>query len=289
MVEALPNPAAVLHYLDAAEAAIGRPVTRPQLEGPESALADVLVGSALVYLCDWAWGTELLRAGIEPVALAGYGVGELAALAVARAVSPGAGLQLAIVRSRAIAQVAADTDGATVAVIGLSVEQVTDVLRGVTAAWVSAIDGPLTIRIAGSLTVIAALEPALRAAGALRVSALTGQGAVGTPYLNDASARFASLLDQVEVRPPHYPVVSPVTGVATTDIATIKSSLVTSLSETTRWTEVLGTLAALGAGALVECGPGGGLSSLAAHAGYQALAPSAIGVEHTVSSLRSMV
>ncbi|MBA4370936.1 MAG: hypothetical protein C0418_05085, partial [Coriobacteriaceae bacterium] len=135
MLAALPEHDDLPRLLDAAEALSGIPLASLAERGPEEALSDTRAAQPLLFLADWAWGSALLDAGLEPVAVAGHSLGEFAALALAGVFSPEAGLELVVERSRLMAEVAAGSPGGMVAVLGLDGPAVTAALEGIEGAW----------------------------------------------------------------------------------------------------------------------------------------------------------
>jgi len=119
MLDRLPGLESLDRLLDAAEGLSGLDLTAIAADGPDDALRDTRAAQPLLYLADWAWGTTLLAAGLEPVAVAGHSLGEYAALALAGVFSAEAGLELVIERSRLMAQAATETPGGMAAVLGL--------------------------------------------------------------------------------------------------------------------------------------------------------------------------
>ncbi len=106
MLDNVPELESLDRLLDAAEALSGLELSTIARLGSAEDMADTRVAQPLLYLADWAWGVTLLESGVQPVAVAGHSLGELAALAIAGVYSPEAGLELVVERSKLMATTA---------------------------------------------------------------------------------------------------------------------------------------------------------------------------------------
>ena len=188
MLDDVPELESLDRLLDAAEALSGLELRRSRADGPTEDLADTRVAQPLLYLADWAWGVTLLESGVEPVAVAGHSLGELAALAVAGVFSPEAGLELVVERSKLMAAAAAAHPGTMSAVLGLDGAAIADGDRrhrracgSPTTTRSGRSSSPARCRASSSAT------EALRAAGARRVVPLAVSGAFHSPLMESAA------------------------------------------------------------------------------------------------------
>lgn len=263
MLDAVPETDSFERLVDAAEALSGLPLRQIAFEGPADALADTRAAQPLLYLCDWAWGVTLLSEGLEPIALAGHSLGEYAALAVAGVVSPEAGLELVIERSRLMATAAKATPGAMAAVLGMENEAVRDLVGSLDGVWVANDNAPGQIVLSGTHHGIETATAALTAAGARRIVSLAVAGAFHSPLMSSARDAFAEILEQTDMLQSAYPIYQNTDPTPTTDGATIKARLMEQIVSPVRWTETMAALSADGVDVLVEAGPGAVLSGLA--------------------------
>ncbi|MCX8007942.1 MAG: ACP S-malonyltransferase [Coriobacteriia bacterium] len=264
MLEHLPDVPDLDRLLDAAEGLSGLPLRDIARGDDESALSDTRAAQPLLFLADWAWGVTLISEGIEPVALAGHSLGELAAVTVAGCISVEAGLELVVLRSRLMAEAAAASPGAMAAVLGMDRDDVVAVLSGVGGVWVANDNAPGQVVISGTKRAVE--EDALReltAAGARRVVPLKVSGAFHSPLMTNAAERFAEVLCQVQFRDAAYPIVQNAAPEPARDGRTIRSRLEEQIVRPVRWTETMLRLLEMGADTLIEAGPGSVLSGLA--------------------------
>jgi acyl transferase domain-containing protein len=195
--------------------------------------------------------------GIEWSAYAGHSLGELTALAAARALSPEDGLRLVATRGR-LMQRAAESGpaGAMLAVAGgLAVAQGVAEEFGLTVANDNS---PDQVVLSGDEDAVVRARSAVKAAGH-RAFRLPIRGAFHSPAMAAAAPEFRAALDDTEFRPPRAPVLSCVTAAPFQDV---RAELTAALTHGVRWREVLLALRELGATRFVELAPGNVLSGL---------------------------
>jgi [acyl-carrier-protein] S-malonyltransferase len=286
MLDMLPETEGIDRLLDAAEALSGLPLRRIASEGPTDDLSDTRAAQPLLYLADWAWGAALLDAGLEPVAVAGHSLGELAALAVAGAFSVEAGLELVVERSRLMAEAAAFTPGGMFAVLGLQRDEIESSLTGHDDVWIANDNAPGQTVISGTPAGLDGAEAVLMQAGARKIVRLAVSGPFHSPLMKPAADAFALTLGQAQFGDAAIPVVQNAEPQATTDADTIRTRLAAQMVSPVRWTETMGVLACGGDTLLVEAGPGSVLTGLAKRlAGVEGLAVEQVGVENVAEEV----
>jgi [acyl-carrier-protein] S-malonyltransferase len=263
MLDALPSSDGLVRLLDAAEALSGLDLRTVASDGTPQQLADTRAAQPLLYLADWAWGSEALAAGMRPRYLAGHSLGELAALAIAGVYSPEAGLELVVERSRLMALRAAETPGGMAAVLGMDGEEITAVLGGMQGVWLANDNAPGQVVISGTHEGLERATAALSEAGARRILPLTVAGPFHSPLMGPAAAAFATLLEKTAFSDARIPVVSNAAPTAATDAATLRERLSLQITSPVRWTETMTFLRGAGVDTLVEAGPGAVLKGLA--------------------------
>jgi [acyl-carrier-protein] S-malonyltransferase len=287
MLDAVPENDTLDRLIDAAEALSGMDLRA--IAGAESdpeSLTDTRVAQPLLYLTDWAWGVSLLETGLEPVAVAGHSLGELAALAIAGAFSVEAGLELVIERSRLMAQAADAAPGAMAAVLGLSRAQVGEVIAPIEGVWVANDNSPGQVIISGLSSGIAAASGVLADAGARRVVPLKVSGGFHSPLMEPARQAFEELLSGAEFRDATIPVIQNSDPVPSTDAETLRSRLAAQITAPVRWTETLEVVAGHAPVVMVEAGPGSVLRGLAKGVeGVTAVAVEDAGLEHIMEEV----
>ncbi|MDZ4654592.1 MAG: ACP S-malonyltransferase [Coriobacteriia bacterium] len=263
MLERLPGLDALDRLLDAAEALSGLNLRRIAAEGPAAALADTRAAQPLLYLVDWAWGTSLLAAGLEPLALAGHSVGEFAALAVAGAFSAEAGLELVVERADLMSSTAAATPGTMAAVLGLDSCTVADLVDSISDVWVANDNAPGQVIISGTHLGVESATIALSGAGARRIVPLQVAGPFHSPLMAPAADAFAAVLERTELSDVAIPILQNTDPAPTTDASVIATRLRNQMTSPVRWTETMYALRDMGVNVVVEAGPGAVLKGLA--------------------------
>jgi len=233
-----------------------------------------------------AFAALLGSRGLAPVATAGYSFGVYAALFGASAVTFTAGLDIL---ERAYALMAEDIGTAEhgmVIAVGLTEGEVRDVLRGERfAELVLAISNSATCHVVSGPR--AALEGALEAFSA-RDAISARLLPIAIPYhhprlLDRASARLRDFLAGAGISAPRCPVISSIDQRALTTKDEIADFVAANVATPISWTRVLGALAALGAEAAVECGPG---VSLAQNARFVDGAPPHVSLKNARGRLK---
>ena len=263
MLDNIPELESLERLLDAAEALSGLELRNVAALGPADRLADTRIAQPLLYLADWAWGTTLLESGVEPQAVAGHSLGELAALAIAGVFSPEAGLELVVERSKLMAEAALTFPGAMAAVLGLDRPAIEDAIGGIDRVWIANDNAPGQIVVSGSSDGIALAAPRLTEAGARRIVPLAVAGAFHSPMMATAADAFADLLVGAEFDDARIPVYQNTDPTPETDGDAIRARLITQITSPVRWTETMQALAATGPVILIEAGPGAVLAGLA--------------------------
>lgn len=262
MLSSLPDTDSLERLLDAAEALSGLALRDIADEGAADTLADTRAAQPLLFLCDWAWGVTALSEGLEPAGLAGHSLGEYAALAVAGVISPEAGLELVIERSRLMATTAAHTPGAMAAVLGMDGPVIQSIVGDIDGVWVANDNSPGQVVVSGTPRGIEAAIGALTGAGARRVVPLAVSGAFHSPLMGPARDAFAAVLQRADMRTAAYPIYQNTDPTPSVDADVIKSRLVEQIVSPVRWTETMTALVFDGVEVLVECGPGAVLTGL---------------------------
>lgn len=263
MLDRLPDAGGTPQLLVAAEELTGLPLRELAATGSAEQLLDTRVAQPLLYLADWAWGSALLAAGLMPAAVAGHSLGELPALAIAGVLTPEAGLELVVSRSRLMAECAAATPGGMVAVLGMDGPVVAELLDGISGVWVANDNAPGQVVVSGSFGGLEAATAALSEAGARRLVPLAVSGPFHSPLMRPAADAFALLLDDAAFADARVPVYSNADPTPAIRGPQIRQRLAAQMVSPVRWTETMLALVGSGTTTLIEAGPGSVLSALA--------------------------
>lgn len=204
-------------------------------------------------------GWSRLQGHVDPVALAGHSLGEFTALAAAGALPEHDALELVVLRGGLMADAGEAAGGGTMlALLGATPAQAAQLAarHGVSLANDNA---PGQVVLSGTPEALAALRTAARADG-LRALDLDVAGAFHSPQTEPARVPFAEALARVSWQPTVLTVLSCTSAAPFTDPAT---ELADALVRPVQWRRTMEALEALGAGAVVDAGPGQVLAKLA--------------------------
>lgn len=261
LAQAIP---AAREVFDAADAALGIPISRICFEGPEDELTRTVNTQPAIVTHSIAALVAALDAGTlthRPAMVAGHSLGEYAALVAAGAVPFSEGVRLVRERGR-LMQEACDREPSTMAAV-LGVEP--DVLREICARTGAALcnfNAPGNITIGGTVAAVEAASAAATEAGASRVVPLTVAGAFHTPLMQSAADGMRAVLAAVAFRDPGIPVVSNVTAQPITSAAALPEELAAQVVSPVMWVPSVQTMQAAGVSQVIEFGPGRVLTGL---------------------------
>jgi len=207
-------------------------------------------------------------AGAEPsaIAAAGLSLGEYTALVAAGALDFADAVRL--VRHRgAFMQEACDANpGAMYSIIGLEAPQVEQACARVRedggSVWPANYNSPGQLVISGEAAAAERAADECSRMGARRAIRLNVAGAFHSPMMQPAAEKLAPLLAQTEIRAPHCPVVTNVTGRPTEDPEEIRELLVRQVTSPVRWADSMRWFVAQGVTQCFEIGPGRVLQGL---------------------------
>ncbi|MBL1102636.1 type I polyketide synthase [Streptomyces sp. 205] len=197
--------------------------------------------------------------GVRPDLLAGHSIGEVTAAHVAGVFSLDDACRL--VAARGGLMQALPHQGAMVAVRATE-DQVLPLLTAQVA--IAAVNGPSQVVLAGPETEV------LRIAGTLaddghRTTRLSVSHAFHSPLMDPMLAEFRQVVAQLQFHPPRIPAISHLTGALVADDEWCSPEYwVRHVREPVRFADGIATLRAAGATALLELGPDGTLSAMAA-------------------------
>ncbi len=221
-----------------------------------------------VFAVDLACARALQERGLEPDLVAGFSLGEVAALTFAGAFTDAEGFELVCRRAGLMASAAAASAGAMRAVVKLDAVSVEGLAREAASAtggdcWPVNYNSPLQTVVAGSLPACEKLDALVREAGG-RSMKVAVSGAFHSPYMAEATRALSEYLEQGrrprETRIPVFANSSACPYPADANAAA--RLLAGQASSPVRWTETLRAMKAAGADVFVEVGPGTTLSGL---------------------------
>ena len=256
---------AAKRIVDEANDALGMDLRRVMFEGPEAELALTATTQPAVLTASVAAAAACAERGLTPALTAGHSLGEYSALVVSGAVRMRDAVRVVRQRGEFMQEAVPVGTGAMAAIMGLPVDAVEAVVRDAAkgeVVEVANVNSTQQIVIAGD-------KPAVERAVALaaerggRKSVLLP---VSAPFhcslMKPAAERLAAALSGVTVSDPRVPVVRNVDAGVTRTAGDVVPFLLRQVASPVRWTECVQRLAAEGATAFVEVGPGRVLTAL---------------------------
>ncbi|MCC6237200.1 MAG: ACP S-malonyltransferase [Dehalococcoidia bacterium] len=249
---------------DAADAALGFPLSTLCFEGPEDDLVRTVNTQPALVVHAIAALVAAIEAGAvrgRPDFAAGHSLGEYAALIAAGAVSFEEGVRLVRERGRLMQEACDAVPGTMAAVLGLEPGPVAEICAAHGAALCN-INAPGNITIGGTLAAVEAAGKAATEAGAVRVIALAVAGAFHTPLMESAAAGMRTVLEAAQFSSPRMPVVSNVTARLLTSANELARELTEQITSPVRWVDSVQTMVDGGVTTFIEFGPGKVLTGL---------------------------
>jgi [acyl-carrier-protein] S-malonyltransferase len=188
--------------------------------------------------------------------VAGHSLGELVALYAAEVFDFGTGLELMRRRSELMA---AAGGGAMTAVMGFERSALEAIVEASEGVVIANDNSAAQVVISGLPEAVAAVAAQL---SCKRAIPLAVSGAFHSPFMADAAAAFAALLEEVPFADASIPVLSNTDPTPCRDGSELKQRLRRQMVSGVRWRETMDQLAAQGIDTVVEIGPGNVLSGL---------------------------
>jgi [acyl-carrier-protein] S-malonyltransferase len=196
--------------------------------------------------------------------VAGHSLGEFAAAIAAGAIGLADGLELVVVRGRAMQAAGEARPGAMTALLGLGADDaqpLVDEARGDDVLVVANENSPAQVVASGSVPAIERLE-ALAKEHRTRAVRLPVTGAFHSELMRPAVEPVLEVLGRIRIRDPDIPIAENVTGELVTDAARLRNLVGRQVVSPVRWETGIRNLAAAGAGRFIEAGPGDVLTKL---------------------------
>jgi [acyl-carrier-protein] S-malonyltransferase len=252
-----------------ADAALGMPLSRMILEGPADELdltvnaQPAILATSVAYL--EAMRAEARAAGVElvPFAVAGHSAGQYAAAVAADAIDFADALRLVRERGRIMQE--RGIEGGMGAVIGLSDEQVHEVVSAAREHGeisVANANAPGQIVLSGVIPALVFALELSRTVGARKAVRLTVSVASHSPLMRRARDEFGRILARVPFRDPQIPMLGNVHATVIDTADGLRSELTEHLVHGVQWTATVRKMVGSGVTDFVEIGPGRVLSGL---------------------------
>jgi [acyl-carrier-protein] S-malonyltransferase len=232
------------------------------LGGPEEELSLDFNAQVAVHVTNCAYASLLKRMNYVPRMASGFSLGIFSALVAAGSLTFDQGLEGVVIAAEKMSEEGLRHRGAMAAVIGLSEEEVREVCREVTQAFVASVNTAQQVVISGREE---AVEKAIRLCvvrGALMVKPLPVGWAIHSPLMENASQAFGRATSGWKVNPPEFPVLSYLRGEYLRTPEKIQEELTLQYCRPNYWHKVLLRMTREGIGTFIEVGPGNILTQM---------------------------
>jgi len=262
---------AARRIFEAADEALGMPLSKLCFEGPEEALRPTEIQQPAILTTSIA----LLRSleekigPLEPGYVGGHSLGEYSALVASGALDFEDAVRTVRVRGRLMQEAVADGHGAMAAVIGVGSDVVDEACAraaeetGLTVTSAN-YNSPNQIVIAGDAAAVEIACNRVRELGARKTIPLAVSAPFHCSLMEPAAEKLEVELARLRFRDANPPVVTNVEAEPNTNAARMPELLRKQVTAPVRFTDMIARMQALGVDQFLEVGPGRVLSGLIA-------------------------
>ncbi len=212
-----------------------------------------------LYLVDLSAALSLNEKGIFADGVAGFSLGEIAALSYAGAYSHLDGFKIVCKRGQLMHKASLEADTAMCAVLRLDSKVVSEAAKEFEGLYAVNFNSPGQTVVSGLKTGIDAFQEKIAELGG-RCIPLAVSAAFHSPFMEKASQSFGKELESFEIKAPEIPVYSNLT--ATPYGEDVKGQLEAQMSNPVRWQETIENMIADGYTEFIEVGAGKTLCGL---------------------------
>ena len=242
-----------------ADQVLGFALSRLCFEGPAEELTQTENTQPALLVTSVAAYRVLEARGARPSSAAGHSAGEYAAHVASGSLTFADGLRLIRRRGEAMAGAGSVRPGSMAAVLGLSAEQIDDVLRAVNLPRDLAAanyNSPGQVVLSGTPEALVRAGEEAKKLGAKKVIPLQVSAAFHSPLMEAAVASLNEALDAVPIARAAFPVYANVSGEPVREPDAIRSTLRAQLLGAVRWEQTVRAMIATGVRSFVEVGHG---------------------------------
>jgi len=250
---------------EAADAALGLPISRLCFEGPEDQLQLTANTQPAILAASIAVHAVMKSRGPVPEFVAGHSLGEYSALVAAQTLDFAEAVVAVRRRGEYMQQAVPAGQGAMAAILMLELEAIEQACREVAHGEVVSpanINAPGQVVIAGHATAVDRAIEACKARGAKRAIKLPVSAPFHCALMRPAQERMANDLAAMAFRDPMPPLVNNADAKVVASGAACREGLVRQVSSPVRWQQSIELLVQQGVTTFVEVGPGNVLSGL---------------------------
>lgn len=248
---------------DTADAVLGRSISSQCFDGTQEELNLTHNTQPCMLAGDLAAAMALSAHGVKADAVAGFSLGEYAALAYAGAISMEEVFRIIQIRADAMQEAVAPGAGGMAAFVGATADQVENICAQVTKGYVVAANynSPVQTVVSGSADGVDEACALAEAAG-LRCVKLAVSAPFHCALMEPAALKLKEEFQSVTFAAPAVPVYMNVDGKPAIQGEGIAELLVKQAMSPVRWVQTLENMQADGIDTFIECGAGKTLSGL---------------------------
>lgn len=236
-----------------------RPGTKNQsFSGSDEELKQTINTQPCLFLVDLAAALSLNDSGIYADGTAGFSLGEIAALAYSKAYSYEDGFKIVINRG-SLMQLSGGENTAMAAVLRLDRDNVINMAKKYEKLYAVNYNCPGQTVVSGLKASVDEFENDVKEAGG-RIVPLSVSGAFHSPFMEEASDKFNTVLRDFSIKKPSIPVYANFT--ATPYENNVADTMANQIKNPVRWQETIENMINDGFTDFVEVGPGKTLSGL---------------------------
>lgn len=237
-----------------------RPGTVSQcFEGTEEELKETKNTQPCLFAMELAAATVLMGKGIQPDVVAGFSLGEVVAATVAGVFEHETGFRLVCKRGDLMQAEAEKFDTSMAAVVKLAASQVEELCKGYSDVYPVNFNCPGQVAVSGLSSQMSDFSADVKNAGG-RALPLKVKGAFHSPFMSEASQKFAEELKKVTTNKWNVPLYSNMTAQPYTDDVT--ELLSKQICSPVRWENIIRNMIDDGVDIFIEIGPGKTLTNM---------------------------
>ena len=194
-------------------------------------------------------------------AFAGHSLGEFSALTCSGSLSFEEGLELVLIRARAMQNACKNNDSTMAAILGLADNLVSEVCATFDNVVPANYNCPGQIVISGSNEGVKLACEKLKEEGGKAILLPVG-GGFHSPYMESAKLELEDAVNRANIDKPNAPIYQNFDSEGHLDTDTIRLNLVSQLTSPVRWTQSINNMISNDIKSFIECGPGRVLQGL---------------------------
>jgi [acyl-carrier-protein] S-malonyltransferase len=228
-------------------------------EGTKEELCQTVNTQPCVFTADLAAAYALVEKGIKPDCVAGFSLGEIAALAFSKILSDEEAFKLVCTRGELMDKAASENPGAMVAVMKITPQQIEDICKEFDKTYPVNYNSPAQTVVATTSENVNAFSEAVKNAGG-RAKALAVSGAFHSPFMADAAEKLGKYMENVEFSEPETTIYSNYT--AKPYEGNYKALVKAQVENPVRWQTIVENMINDGVDTFIEVGVGKTLTGL---------------------------